>query len=230
MSLARMLKADQPLAWYNDDAVVEGANALDSWAEYPWYDSQKDTIRRIDVKTQAPPPSSSSSFSGSADGLDIFFWIIIGLLLAFLFYLLVRAYLNRQVNDSQTIALKSGELAHVTRLEDLPFELEKPMDNFLSAARQRAEAGDFRRAIIYLYSYQLLELDKHQLIRLTKGKTNRQYLREVRSYSSLGRMLSTTMIAFEDVYFGGQDLEPQRFAECLALTDELSTLQRGAAA
>ena len=34
-------------------------------------------------------------------------------------------------------------------------------------------------AIIYLFSHQLLQLDRRQVIHLTKGKTNRQYLREI---------------------------------------------------
>ena len=33
--------------------------------------------------------------------------------------------------------------------------------------------------MIYLFSHQLVQLDRHQIIRLAKGKTNRQYLREV---------------------------------------------------
>ena len=40
--------------------------------------------------------------------------------------------------------------------------------------------GDYGMAIIYAYAYQLVELDQHHAIQLRKGKTNRQYLRELR--------------------------------------------------
>ena len=45
-------------------------------------------------------------------------------------------------------------------------------------ARLYEKRGNFNQAIIYYYSYQLVTLDRRQVIRLAKGKTNRQYLRE----------------------------------------------------
>ena len=60
----------------------------------------------------------------------------------------------------------------------------------------------------------LVELDKQGLIRLTKGKTNRQYLREVAAIDELRQILQRTMIAFEDVFFGNKDLTRAAFEEC----------------
>jgi hypothetical protein len=102
----------------------------------------------------------------------------------------------------------------IDRVESLPFQLKAPQTDLLSEARRHYEAGNYKDAIIYLYSYQLVELDKHQLIRLTKGKTNRQYLREIRRRGDLFGTLQTSMLAFEDVFFGNHSLERGRFESC----------------
>ena len=51
-------------------------------------------------------------------------------------------------------------------------------------------------------------------IRLTKGKTNRQYLREVGARISLRQLVEQTMIAFEDAFFGRHPLDQTRFESC----------------
>ncbi len=141
--------------------------------------------------------------------------------------LAVKFFLDRDKRRSQSVT--AGRIvppASVDRLEELPFELEEPVHDPWTAARAAAERGDYNRAIILLYSHQLLELDRSQIIHLTKGKTNRQYLREVRSRPGLAAMLSTTIVAFEDVFFGGHDLASGRFEECWRLTQELVGLQQ----
>ena len=51
--------------------------------------------------------------------------------------------------------------------------------DLLAEARRHYQAGNYGAAIVYLFSFQLVQLDQRQIIRLAKGKTNRQYLREV---------------------------------------------------
>jgi hypothetical protein len=90
----------------------------------------------------------------------------------------------------------------------------------MAQARRHFEAGEFAQAIIYLYSYQLIQLDRHQLIRLTKGKTNRQYVRELRSRRELRDVLFRTMVVFEEVFFGHHSLSRERFESCWRRMDE----------
>ena len=87
-----------------------------------------------------------------------------------------------------------------------------------------AEFGlkDYDQAIIYLFSYELIQLDKAALIKLTRGKTNHQYLREVLPNENLKTRLSNTVRAFEDVFFGNKELSRRRFEECW---QEVSTFQ-----
>jgi hypothetical protein len=56
-----------------------------------------------------------------------------------------------------------------------------------------------------------VELDRHHVIRLAKGKTNRQYVRETRQRPLLRTILETTMVAFEDAFFGNKTLSREAF-------------------
>ncbi len=76
--------------------------------------------------------------------------------------------------------------------------------DLLAEARRHYQAGNYGAAIVYLFSFQLVQLDKRQIIRLAKGKTNRQYLREVGPRAALLRLVEQTMVAFEDVFFGNR--------------------------
>ena len=49
---------------------------------------------------------------------------------------------------------------------------------------------------------------------LAKGKTNRQYLRELQARADMAPLLATSMVAFEDVFFGGHSLSRERYEEC----------------
>jgi hypothetical protein len=196
-----------------DEAVTAGAESLDSWWDYPWYDSQNDSIRRIDLKSKraanSPNPTGGGGGTWSWDWLG---WLLIALVVAAILFMLLRVYLNRDARrNAAGAAALAGAPASVDRLEELPFQLDRPADDLLTAARHAYEQGNFDQAIIFLYSHQLLELDKRQAIRLTKGKTNRQYLRELRTRPALVPLLATSMVAFEDVFFGGHSLGRERF-------------------
>jgi hypothetical protein len=217
-----------------DAAVTAGAEALDSWWDYPWYDDETDGIRRIDLRAKRQPPFSSAT-TGSAGGswdLEWLGWVLIALVVAFVLFMLLKVYWTRtpRAGGADEAAL-IGKPVSVDRLEELPFQIDQPAGDLLSAARRASEAEDFNRAIVLLYSHQLLELDKRDAIRLTKGKTNRQYLRELRLRPGLAPLLATSMVAFEDVFFGGHSLSRERFEECWRQAMQLleqSTVQEAA--
>jgi hypothetical protein len=96
--------------------------------------------------------------------------------------------------------------------------------DLLAEARRHYEAGNYGAAIVYLFSFQLVQLDRRQIIRLARGKTNRQYLREVGPRISLRKLVEQTMVAFEDVFFGNRQLRRDRFESCWARLEEFETL------
>lgn len=214
---------------------------------YPWYDHQKDEARPLRIgkksdttaSSQKPAPRSSSSPTSTGSGISLFGSLIqvVGLILLALVLVAVAAliawaFLRNETTQSAAARVVSAS-REVDRIEQLPVSLKRASSDFLAEARRLAEGRNYSEAIIYLYSHLLVQLDKHHVIRLTKGKTNRQYVRESRARPALAGILELTMVAFEDVYFGHHELERERFEECLRLVPafdaDLTQLERAAA-
>ena len=220
----------QPAA--DPQAVEAGREALDGSVTFPWYDSESDGIRRLDVEPPADFENRWSTWERRIKPkrtrtpwsmpdwlwtvLEVLGWTLLVMALVAVGYFLVHAFLVAESGHASGVAEAEGKLGSgdIDRVESLPFQLKAPQTDLLSEARRHYEAGNYKDAIVYLYSYQLVELDKHQLIRLTKGKTNRQYLREVRRRGDLFGLLRGTMLAFEDVFFGNHPLDRGRFESC----------------
>ena len=215
----------------------------DKLSEFPWYDEEKHDITPVNVRKTIQPKTQTSWEQkprkkwnwnwnwGNWGNMDLSrvlqacVWIALILLVGGLLYFFIRSYIN-----SDRIASKSSEgededlRDDVERMENLPFPVRQPNTDLLAEARRHYESGNFAEGIIYLFSYQLVQLDKHNLIRLTKGKTNRQYVRELSSGFDLRTILSKTMLAFEDVFFGDYPLRRERFESCWHQLDDFHRL------
>jgi len=150
---------------------------------------------------------------------DLFQGLAWGVLIILILLIILFAY--HAFSNFEPTEFEKQEVSRRTeldRVEELPFDVKPPQESLLAEARRQAEAGRVDRAIIYLYSHMLVELDKHNFIRLAKGKTNRQYLAEVRRLGpnrrTLSDLLHFAMVAFEDTFFGRHPLERARFQEC----------------
>jgi len=218
----------------SEQAVEAGRKALASRGNYPWYDPVQDTVRRIDVQTPqesathrnstwepAPPPAQIGSMDWSwLRGLA---WTAMLVLLLVVLVLLVRAFLNHEAGQEERPDLASAAetQSDADWLESLSFPVPHGRSDLLAEAEHLHQAGRYSEAVIYLFSYQLVQLDKHQFLRLARGKTNRQYLREIGPRSDLRDILSRTVVAFEDVFFGQHDLNRERFEACWSRLDEV---------
>ena len=90
------------------------------------------------------------------------------------------------------------------------------MSNLLEAARHYYERSEYGEAAKYLFSYQLVQLDRYSVIRLTRGKTNRQYLRELGHGHNLRPLVERTMWVFEEFFFGNRTINRLQFEDCWA--------------
>jgi hypothetical protein len=155
------------------------------------------------------------------------------LLLGVIAYLIVTAFLKEEVSESTTVRKVVESRKDADRVEALPFQVKTAAGDFLSEARRLYDAGNHSQAIVYLFSHELVELDKHHVIRLAKGKTNRQYVREARRRPNLAATLEVTMIVFEDAFFGKKTISREAFERCWQQLDsfqtELDRAQRAAA-
>jgi hypothetical protein len=251
MALLLTLAASAVPAYAQDDeeAVRAGREGLRKPVNYPWYDKSEDEVRPVKVSPPPAPPKAgdweaktrqrqsrpnrgnSSFWEAFLEILKYMAYVVLIAVLVMLILLLVRAFLrNESVSPASDTEISVGTEDDVDRVEALPFKVRRPKGDLLAEARRHYEAGNFNEAIVYFYSYLLVELDKGQLIRLTRGKTNRQYLREVRRQPLLFEVLELTMIAFEDVFFGHHMLLRDRFERCFhRLTEFESRIQEAVA-
>lgn len=228
--------AESPARQAAIDAARESLQRTGGFWGHPWYDSTTDKVDAIAVQPR-------QDWSWLEDFIDDWFgwlgdlnlgdvfallgWILLAIVLAVVAYLIIRAYLDREAKSGGTAAVdaSAARLATIERVQALPAPVRDPHADFLAEARRHYREGNFGEAIVYLFSYQLIELDKHDLLRLSKGKTNRQYVREVNRNQPtatdrpLAGLLQQTMLLFEESFFGGRP--PGR----LALDDCWSALE-----
>ncbi len=135
-------------------------------------------------------------------------------MLGLIAFSIAKTFLKEEASESTSARKVVQSVASVDRVEALPVKVRGAAADFLDEARRHYEDGNFSEAILYLFSHELVALDTHRAIRLANGKTNRQYLRELRQRTGLKSILEGTMIAFEDVFFGKKSLSRERFEEC----------------
>lgn len=210
-----------PAAPVDDPNVRLGAEAFQQTAGFPWYDPATDGLRPLDVVPRRPPTSTSWSFSFfdflSAIAEPIL-WLTVTAGLLLLGWVLVRFWLAREKSTVTTVE-NVERLDHSTVIEALPLPARTARGDLLARARQHYERGEFNDAIVFFYSHLLVALDQAHLIGLARGKTNRQYLREL-SGGPLRGVLETVMVAFEDAFFGKHALDRPRFESCWQLLAE----------
>ena len=189
-------------------SVQAGHEAFEK-GRYNWYDAERDTLRPL---TLPPTPAKREPLPFDGRFLRYLAWGILATALVALVAFIVYAVRNRTAPPLDP--KKAAAPAHRAAVESLPFMADRSRGDLLGEARRHYQQGNYSEAIIYLFSYQLVELDRFALIRLAKGKTNRQYLRELGKSPPLRPPLELTMTAFEDVFFGRRALDRAGFEAC----------------
>ena len=228
----RPLAADETVA---KNVAME--NDLVRKSTHPvWFDAKTGNItpvaarkNEIDVSDRhssvaTPEPRTNSAWWDSLWGsLSIVFsWLFEGwltILGVFLVLLaLVAGFLVWRHGSKGGGFFRSREakdlLAHElekAKIQDLPFEIEQTAMGLLEQAAKLRAAGDYSKAIVYLFSHVLVEMDGARFIRLTRGKTNRTYLRELRGREMLKSFTNQLVQAFEFAFFGKHQLSQESF-------------------
>ena len=112
---------------------------------------------------------------------------------------------NRQLSGATSVATQQRKVT------DLPFELDSPDIPLFQLVEQYRASGDYSKAIVYLYSLMLIELDAVGLIRLAKGTTNWTYLRELTPRQHENAFATKVVYWFEHVFFGKQNMDAHAF-------------------
>ncbi|MBL8827957.1 MAG: DUF4129 domain-containing protein [Planctomycetaceae bacterium] len=200
------------------DRVTQIQGELSKFARYPWYDSAQDDLQTITV----PPPREpwfdwKWNFSGFnfnfslGELLRLLTWLLFAALLTWIIYKLCQTYLRREASQATWASNELDSADDRIEHEALPLPTNEHWGDLLDRARQFFEQGNYRQAMIYLFSHQLVELNRQQVIHLSKGKTNRQYLREVRRQSTLAPLFERSIETFELAFFGNAALSREQF-------------------
>ena len=106
---------------------------------------------------------------------------VVGAILALILIgLLVYGFLKLEADDAGTEADSKKKKRKIRdHVKHLPFEIEEEDGDFESFADKAFREGDYSKAVIYLFADVLVAMSEAGLVRLQRGKTNRQYLNEV---------------------------------------------------
>lgn len=168
--------------------------------EAPWYDGSADSWRRV-----VPRERRSAESEDAFEGVSFFAFAMYALIIAALALLAALIWKLRMppvdlVEERRKARIEAG-------VSSLPFDLPAAAGDPEAAFRAACAAGNWNRAVIWLYAWQLTRLDARGRLRLAAGKTNRMYVGEVASDPTIGRALAATVAAFEASYFGRQVIE-----------------------
>jgi len=171
-----------------------------------------------------------ANLGGAFSSANLFAWLVLILLVGGLVAALVYAYSKI---DQQPDAMAANRRNPVgprdtaslaERMEQLPDALQDQPRDLRGAAALAMENGQLDRAIIFLFGHQLLLLDQHQLLRLSRGKTNRQYLRETAAEPVAREVLGGTVDSFEASYFGRHPVSRERWDSLWSENERLESL------
>jgi hypothetical protein len=147
-----------------------------------------------------PGAKNNSLFSNIGNFESVFIIIVLVLVIIALAVFWFKRYLKRS-----KVKLEKDD-------EDLLVSMLKNSDKIENKALMLYNSGDYREAIRYLYLSLLLKLNENNHIRISKSKTNRQYLNELRTnnISIYDNTLEFTN-AFNYYWYGQKDPLKEEF-------------------
>ena len=173
------------------------------------------------------PESPEERAQGSATGTRWTLGIILGLLLAFVLWVVITQGGAIGVSFGSNTARDGRRGADDERPTDDELEAinRQPLDQFLASLRNMA---DRRQALILLVSRALERAADTNNVRLGRAQTARDVVRLLpRNWTHFGAMRGLVREA-EIVHFGGRDLSEEKWQECFAAAEPI--FQRGRAA
>jgi hypothetical protein len=153
------------------------------------------------------PPAGASE--GAASFMGVLQWaliIAVILVLGFVLYKLLPLFaprFRRVIREEREERVILGE-----RIGE-----NQSADDLFGEAERLAREGDIRGAIRKGYVALLCELSDRKLIGLARHKTNRDYLRDVRSRRDVYERMNGLTGKFERHWYGGQDAVPHDWEE-----------------
>jgi hypothetical protein len=135
---------------------------------------------------------------------------------------LILAHIGYTIGREFT-GMRNRSAAQATRARPLQ-ALEGIATNWADAfqlARAALEAGDLYRALWITHRVMLSAMDRMDLLRFARWKTNRDYLRECRADHTASQTLADVSAAYERVVYAHHDIQQDQAANLLARVQAL---------
>ena len=176
------------------------------------------TVKREPVLSGAAAPAGSAASTVGNTFMFVVGGILIALLVGLLLYGFFKLESGKQENDGKT-----GPRRKIRdHIKHLPFEIEEQDGDFETFAEKSLHDGHYNNAVIYLFADLLVAMSESGIVRLQRGKTNRQYLNDIWDYGAIKPYYRKVMIAFEDAFFGKHQIEKARAEDCFAGRDSFA--------
>ncbi|GIW95782.1 MAG: hypothetical protein KatS3mg110_3823 [Pirellulaceae bacterium] len=152
---------------------------------------------------------------------DLLQTIGIALLLALLAVVLWRAWRLGRWSGMRAKGVKPGAPDVSVLRELLPERRTAQEVDLWETAWQRFRSGDLRAAVIFLYCCLLVALNDRKIIRVRRGKTCRDYLKELQAWPKLREPFQQVVQLYESVFFGQITVPQARAEEAFAAAESL---------
>lgn len=193
-------------------SVRDGLRAFDRWLS--------DAGRRLRRLLGAKPGGASSGGGSGLDGDALRAFLVVAGVVAGAggLFFGVRAWCRRRRRVAPVLAggaaVRAVDLADETTLASA-----LPEDGWLELARVQREAGDPRLAVRAVFLATLAALGDRRLLEIGRGKSNRDYLHELRRRSVARRdvpeVFGRSVAVFERAWYGWHDVAPEWVSELL---------------
>ncbi len=243
-NLLGQAKDQTPLGIEKTDQVVEEVLASES---PPWYDAKAKKIKSVlpqsqkTTTTATSSPSPSNPVSSSGDSFWLSFWEFLGKVVGWLVFVLIFVIiaaalvallvhlgiidLTKFKRRPEITPVAEKEVITIEQLEALP-AVARDDRSLLDEASECVDDGNYEQAMVFYFSYQLLCMDRAEMLTLAKGKTNRRYLREVTEADRSWRtFFSDSIELFERAFFGKQQIDRDEFIALWVARDKISKLK-----
>lgn len=157
-------------------------------------------LKSVFPKADLPEPTAASGIGGLSFFLQILIYAAVIGLIGFLLYkfapYLLSRIRTREKKEKQDRVILGEKIG-----------ADETSGNLFSEAERMAQAGDLRGAIRKGYIALLCDLSDRKIIGLSKNKTNRDYLRDVRKRRELYQNMNGLTNNFERHWYGFREAD-----------------------
>ena len=163
-------------------------------------------LKGLFPEPEIAPRTNPTDFQGFPFFLQIIIYALVFGLIGFLIYKFAPYLINRFRTREKREKRERIILGEKIAADETP-------DNLFIEAEQMAREGDLRGAIRKGYIALLCELSDRKIIGLSKNKTNRDYLRDVRKRRELYQNMNGLTNNFERHWYGFQEADEADWTE-----------------